>query len=209
MHSSAKIRKDEDRKSRRAARSFRRWLEDLRRRQMQQERDRLRKWLLALLLLIFDSKPRQPVFSVPAHDPASSPPRPSEKDRVAQGKDSKIRRNARPEIPGLPERYCGEWPELWTVLEHLKMRFAKDDAVVVLKQMTPADIHEWLLESISFDGGKAIQYCKRDTTPATIAEMRRAAIRWQEDRIQREREATNALQNGPKTPDDDQGNPKV
>lgn len=51
------VQKEEDRKSRHAAKRWRRWLEELRRRKMQQDRDRRRRWLLALLLALLESKP--------------------------------------------------------------------------------------------------------------------------------------------------------
>ncbi|MDP9628729.1 UNVERIFIED_ORG: hypothetical protein J2W85_000777 [Ensifer adhaerens] len=64
-YTAAKI---ENRKRRRVDEWFRRWTEELRRRQMNAERDRRTKWLLFLLLLVLDSKPVRSFFSL--HDPA-------------------------------------------------------------------------------------------------------------------------------------------
>ncbi|RKD55746.1 hypothetical protein [Rhizobium sp. WW_1] len=68
----ARIRKEETRERRRAAERFRRWLEDLRRRQQQADRDRRRKWLIALLLALLDSRPVQMFF--PVHFAEADPP---------------------------------------------------------------------------------------------------------------------------------------
>jgi hypothetical protein len=71
------------RNRRRAAERFRRWIEDLRRRQMQAERDRHRRRLLALLLALLESKPVQMffpvVFVVQAPAPPKQQPQPSRK----------------------------------------------------------------------------------------------------------------------------------
>ena len=75
MKTAAQIRKKEDRKKCRAAADrLRRYIEDLRRRQMRAERDRRRKWLLALLLWALESTPVQMFF--PSPDPAPVPPPP-------------------------------------------------------------------------------------------------------------------------------------
>ncbi len=79
----ARIRKEETRERRRAAERWRKWIEDLRRRKMQAERDRRRRWLFALLLVLLESKPVQMFFPVliVAPDPAlpKQQPKPSRK----------------------------------------------------------------------------------------------------------------------------------
>jgi hypothetical protein len=71
-NTAAQLRKEEDRKFRYAAERWRKWIEDLRRRQQRNERDRRRKLLLALLLALLESKPVQAFFPVgfAAQDPA-------------------------------------------------------------------------------------------------------------------------------------------
>ncbi|WP_412064670.1 hypothetical protein [Rhizobium sp. SYY.PMSO] len=58
-NTAAQARKDESRKRRRAADRWRKWIEDLHRRQQRAERDRRRRWLLTLLLALLESKPVQ------------------------------------------------------------------------------------------------------------------------------------------------------
>jgi hypothetical protein len=74
MKSATQIKKEEDRKRRRADERWRRYIQDLRRRHMQAERDRRRRWLLALLLWALESTPVQMFFPMP--DPAPVPPPP-------------------------------------------------------------------------------------------------------------------------------------
>ncbi|ARQ11020.1 hypothetical protein NXC12_CH03027 [Rhizobium etli] len=65
-----KILKEEASKRLGAAERFRRYIQDLRHRQrMKDERDRRRKWLLALLLAMLESKPAQAFFPVVFAEP--------------------------------------------------------------------------------------------------------------------------------------------
>ncbi|MGR9058966.1 hypothetical protein ACU8NH_24210 [Rhizobium leguminosarum] len=87
-NAAAKIRQEEDRKSRRAAERIRKWIEELRR-QVQAEQDRRRKWLLLLLLLALEAKPAQRFFPSPAPTPplattSRSPARKSEKKAAVE-----------------------------------------------------------------------------------------------------------------------------
>lgn len=85
------VRKEESRKRRRAAERWRKWIEDLRRRQMRAERDRRRRWLLTLLLALLESKPVQTFF--PVHFPAADPPqqkRQPQPSRKSKGKSEAV-----------------------------------------------------------------------------------------------------------------------
>jgi hypothetical protein len=81
------IRKEESRKRRRAAERWQRYIQDLRRRQMQAERDRLRRWLIALLLTLLESKPMQAFF--PVHFVAADPPEQKRQPKPPRKSDEK------------------------------------------------------------------------------------------------------------------------
>jgi hypothetical protein len=83
-----RIKETKERKSRRVADQLRRWIEDLRRRQMQAERNRRRKWLLFLFLALLESKPVQAFFSMRGFTPLPVPrqmsrQRKSQKEKAA------------------------------------------------------------------------------------------------------------------------------
>jgi len=71
--------KKEDRKRRRADERWRRYIQDLRRRQIQASLDRARRrrWLLALLLALLESTPMQMFFPSPDPAPTPAPPKTS------------------------------------------------------------------------------------------------------------------------------------
>ncbi|MBB3408520.1 hypothetical protein FHT87_002423 [Rhizobium sp. BK316] len=98
MKTVGQIQKEEYRKSRHAAERWRKWIKDLRRRQIQQqERDRRRRWLLALLLALLESKPVQAFFPLVLAEPdppqqkrQPQPPRKSpKKDGFDQRQDQR------------------------------------------------------------------------------------------------------------------------
>lgn len=226
----SKIEKGEEVKNRRAAKAWRQWADDLRRRLEQHERERKRRnWLLFLLLLLFDTTPARSIFSAP--DPVTSlaPPRPQDWrdnfkrnirtfdyaehirrdyaprpgeddlevfDGLTAGDIAQIKREMQPpklKVPFLPERYQYEVPHIWTLIDHLQLPFARHDAAIVIKMMTPPAISDWIDASVAEDGGKAIRYCRSKTPTETIAAMARAAVQWREDL---RRQAEEALKPG-------------
>ncbi|PZM10168.1 hypothetical protein [Rhizobium tubonense] len=241
MKPNTDIAEHERRKKRRADYWLRLWLNDLRRRQMKGKRHRRRKWLLALMLIIFGQiarpfamTPPQPLpapslkprplmkkptrrkaFDLQEHVDRDYAPRTGEQaeelfDGLTSRDISQIRYEARPVIPGLPERYGKEWPHLFTLLDHLQYPFARQDAITVIKKMVSPAIHDWIDSSVEEDGGKAIRRCRSKSPEETLAAMPRAASQWREqlrrDAEQRRLDAEEEQKNSSKPPNGPQGN---
>lgn len=47
----------------------------------------------------------------------------------------------------------------------------REDALKVIKMMTPSSIHDWLEWSVREDGGKAIKRCRQRSGDATLAAL--------------------------------------
>ncbi|MBO9135514.1 hypothetical protein J5289_01540 [Rhizobium sp. B230/85] len=166
------------------------WLAFLRSKQQKLQRDqKLLSWLLLVLLLILDGACTYRKFhfvenGYPAPDRQCGQKKSDDNNSGGSDPSTVVvpldHLELRPRFRSLPDRYR-EWPHIHSLLDHLQHDWMREDALKVIKMMTPSSIHDWLEWSVREDGGKAIKRCRQRSGDATLAALPRAALRWRED----------------------------
>eukprot|EP01036_Dinobryon_divergens_P032260 gene32259-41811_t len=152
-------------------------------RQRREEALQKKKRMIWLMLLFLDWMSKMPVwlfcYSAVEQPDAKQTQYYWDEIHIAEiRKARQAERYANPRFPFLPERYRYECPSIITLIDHLALDFAKDDAFAALLWKTPETIHEWMAQAYRAEGARSFRQCCGATSVATLERMIIEADRW-------------------------------